>query len=205
VKFVFPGAYLPIHAALVCVLLAGCSIITMKKEKSEKAWSARQARLLQIDRFALQARVSSGGLFGIKGNLIWRQERDASDIRVAGPFGVGATTITARGRRIEIRSAKGAFTTENPEEDLQKRLGWAFPVSHLRYWVLGTPAPGSEAEYELDEGGTIASLEQDGWQLEYDEYQETDAIDLPRKFTVSNDEVKIKVVVDTWSDIPALK
>ena len=190
-------------AAALCVLLAGCSVLEMKKKQaSELAWEARRARLSQIDRFALQARVSSGGLFGVKGNLSWKQQRDDFQMRVAGPFGVGAATITGTGRQVEIRSAKGVFTTRNPEQDLHDRLGWTFPVSHLRYWALGLPAPGSDAAMELDEGGRITSLEQDDWTLEYDEYQDAGELELPRKFAVANDEVKIKVVVDEWSDLP---
>ena len=187
-----------ILAALCSALIAGCSALTMKSGNSEQAWAARRAQLLQIDRFTLQARVSSGGTLGVKGNLNWRQQGENFDMRVAGPFGVGATNIAGRGRQVEIRSAKEVFTTEDPEADIQQRLGWSFPVSHLRYWVLGTPAPGSRAEFELDQAGHIASLGQDGWELEYEEYRDADRLTLPRKFTVSNTHVHIKVVVDGW-------
>ncbi|MGQ0587745.1 MAG: lipoprotein insertase outer membrane protein LolB [Gammaproteobacteria bacterium] len=174
-------------------------------ERSEQAWTARRAQLAQIDRFTLQARVSSGGMFGVKGNLNWEQAPEAFDMRVAGPFGIGAATITGRGRLVEIKTARRSFTTQDPEGDLKARLGWTFPVSHLRYWVLGQPAPGSAAEFELDRDGRIASLEQDGWTLEFSEYQDAGALELPRKFEVANDELRLKVVVDAWSGLPALK
>ena len=174
-------------------------------EQSERSWEARRARLAQVDRFTLQARVASGGLFGIKGNLHWRQTPQAFDMRVAGPFGMGAATISGRGRDVEIRTAKRSFTTQDPEGDLKARLGWTFPVSHLRYWVLGQPAPGSPAEFELDRGGRIVTIEQDGWTLAFTEYQDAGALELPRKFEVANSELRLKVVVDTWSDLPALK
>ena len=57
---------------------------------------------------------------------------------------------------------------------------------------------------KLSEGHpNVVELEQDGWTLEYDEYQAVGGLQLPRKFEVANDEVTIKVVVDTWSDLPA--
>lgn len=170
-----------------------------KSETAEKAWAARRAKILEIERFSLQARVSSGGLFGVKGNLTWTQGKDDFDMRVAGPFGVGATTISGRGKQVEIKSGKGVFTTQDPEADLHTRLGWSFPVSHLRYWVLGSPAPGSRAEYVLDDKGRLGNLGQDGWELTYDEYQRAGGVDLPKKFTITNTEVKIKVFVDTWT------
>lgn len=189
---------------LLSLFLQGC--MTLKhSEKSSVAWEARRARLVQIDRFTLQARVSSGGLFGIKGNLHWRQAPDGFEMRVAGPFGVGAATITGRGEEVEIRTAKKTFTTRDPEGDIKSRLGWTFPVSHLRYWVLGQPAPGSRAEFGLDQAGRVVSIEQDGWTLEYGEYQRAGAMELPRKFEIANSEIRLKVIADTWSGLPALK
>jgi outer membrane lipoprotein LolB len=189
---------------LLSLFLQGCAALK-HSERSEQAWEARRAQLVQVDRFTLQARVSSGGMFGVKGNLHWRQTPEAFDMRVAGPFGIGAATITGRGRDIEIRTSKRHFVTQDPEGDLKARLGWTFPVSHLRYWVLGQPAPGSKAEFELDRGGHIVALTQDGWTLDFQEYQDAGTLELPRKFEVANDEIRLKVVVDTWSGLPALK
>jgi outer membrane lipoprotein LolB len=183
-------------------LTSGCAAMSMKSEKSRLAWEARRELLSRLDQFTLQARVSSGGVFGVKGNLHWRQQGDAFDLRVAGPFGVGAASITGRGRQVQIRTAKGTFETDNPEADLQERLGWTFPLTHLRYWVLGTPAPGSGAEVDFDRHGRLTRLEQDDWTLEVDEYQAVGTLELPRKFEVANSEVRIKVVVDAWSDLP---
>ena len=179
------------------LLLTSCSVFRMKADKSEAAWNARRALLEKIDRFSLEARVSSG--LAMRGNLTWAQQPDAFDMRVAGPFGVGAANITGRGRQIQIKTSKGTFTTDDPENDLKRRLGWSFPVSHLRWWVLGVPAPGTAPEVDFDRDGLLTTLAQDDWTVEYEEYQEAGAFELPRKFVVANDEVKIKVVVDSWN------
>ncbi len=171
----------------------------MKSDKADLAWEARRARLSQIDRFNLEARISSGGVFGVRGNLTWKQLPESFDMRVAGPFGIGAANITGRGPEIEIRTAKGSFKTSDPERDLKERLGWSFPVAHLRWWALGVPAPGTDPEMEIDDQGRLVTLEQDDWKLEYDEYQAAGGLELPRKFTVANEEVTIKVVVDSWT------
>lgn len=188
---------------MLVLALEGCSILKMRTSKSELAWEARRERLSQIDRFTLQARVSTGGLLGVKGNLHWEQLPDRFDMRVTGPFGIGAATIQGRDGEIAIRTSKKSFTTRHPERDLHDRLGWTFPVAHLRYWVLGTPAPGSRADVEVDPEGRLARLEQDGWVMEVSEYQGAGTLELPRKFEVTNDEVRIKVVIDQWDDLPA--
>jgi outer membrane lipoprotein LolB len=174
----------------------------MKSDKADKAWQARRAQLEQIDRFTMEARVSSGGIFGVRGQLLWKQTPKGFDMRVAGPFGIGAASIVGRGQQIEIRTAKRTITTDDPERDLHDRLGWTFPIAHLRYWVLGVPAPQSEAEVEYDDAGRLTSLQQDDWTMQVDEYQDAGKLELPRKFEVANDEVRIKVVVDGWSDLP---
>lgn len=196
------AAALAVYATAL-LTTTGCSLLPMKSEKSRLAWEARRELLTGIDRFSLQARVSSGGVFGVKGNLTWRQQGERFDMHVAGPFGIGAASIRGQGKQIEIRTAKRTITTDDPERDLHDRLGWTFPVTHLRYWVLGVPAPGSAAEVEHDREGRLESLAQDGWTLEVSEYQRAGGLELPRKFEVANDEVRIKVVVDSWSDLPA--
>lgn len=172
----------------------------MKSDKSTLAWEARRERLSQVDRFKLEARISSG--IAMRGTLTWNQQAENFDMRVQGPFGIGAAAITGRGRDVEIRTGKGTFRTSDPEGDLKNKLGWTFPLSHLRYWVLGVPAPGAKPELEYDRDGLLESLEQDGWTVSYNEYQEAGAFELPRKFEVTNDDVRIKVVVDTWAGLP---
>lgn len=191
--------------ATAILITTGCSLLPMKSDKSRLAWEARRELLARIDRFTLQARVSSGGVFGVKGNLSWRQQGDVFDMRVAGPFGIGAASLRGKGKQIEIRTSKRTINTEDPERELHDRLGWTFPVTHLRYWVLGVPAPGSEAAVEYDREGRLETLEQDDWTLEVSEYQQAGALELPRKFEVANEEVRIKVVIDAWSDLPDLQ
>lgn len=201
-----PQRSVPFFSSVILLILTlqGCAALKTT-DSSRVAWEARREQLVRIDRFTLQARVSSGGLFGVKGNLHWRQQPDGFDMRVAGPFGIGAATISGRGQEVTIRTSKREFTTRDPEGDLKARLGWTFPVAHLRYWVLGQPAPGSKAEFESDRAGRITALEQDGWTLAFEEYQRAGAVELPRKFEVANSELRLKVVVDTWSELPALK
>lgn len=189
-------------AALGAVLLlGGCAMLGRHSAESELAWQARQARLKPVEQFTVQARVSSG-FFGTKADLHWRQRSDGFDMRVAGPFGTGAVQISGDAQSvILVRTAKESFSTREPERLLQERLGWTFPVSRLRWWALGLPAPGSDFRVELDERGRAMVLEQDGWTLEFEEYRPAGALELPRRFELASGEVKIKAVIHHWSDL----
>lgn len=201
--FPFPlPSSLFIWAVLAASLLsASCSILGQKPgEAQTAAWDARRTQLEQITGFTVQARVSSG-LMGARGNLHWRQRPDDFQMRVSGAFGVSAMNITGNDHTVEIRTANESVRTTDPEGLLREQLGWSFPLRQLRWWVLSLPSPASEAEVELDLLGRVQSMEQDGWTLEFDEYQNTGGLDLPRKFELAGDEVTIKVVVDAWSDL----
>ena len=138
------------NAGLVtlALLLGGCANLMKSTDDSDAAWEKRQQVLEQIDRFTLNARVASGGVFGIKGNLIWNQRPDDFDMAVSGPFGIGAVSLSGTPQEVTVRSKSGTSVTPDPEAYLKERLGWTFPVEGLRYWVLGLPSPLTDAEIE---------------------------------------------------------
>lgn len=194
---------LPIYTVLLATLmLGGCATLMKPADNADRAWERRTAALEKIDRFTLKARVASGGVFGLKGNLVWRQRPDDFDMSVSGPFGIGALSLSGTPRLVTVQTKNGSYTTPDPEDYLRKNMGWTFPVEGLRYWALGLPSPLTDAQIELDELGRLLSLEQDDWQLEYSEYQQVAGLQLPRKFSASHPEVKIKVVIDEWLQLP---
>lgn len=170
---------------------------------AEDRWEARSAGLQHVDRFLMQARGAYGRVLPVKADLRWQQNADGSfELRVAGPFGIGATTVSGTLDDVIVRNSKGTYRSNDPEGWIESRMGWTLPLAGLRYWMLGLPSPYSEADIELNPQGQIINLQQDGWRLDYSEYQRAGGYDLPRKFEVANDDVRLKVVVDAWSDLP---
>lgn len=189
-------------------LLAGCattrSPLDPEKQKSaEQQWAQRRNDLSPINHFLMSSRLAYGKVLGVKADLRWQQNADGSfDMRISGPFGVGAATLTGDRQHVLVRTREGDYDTTDPEQWLSEHMGWTLPLNGLRYWVLGLPAPQSEAALELNIKGQAVVLEQDGWRLEYSEYQSKDGYELPRKFEATNPTVKLKVVVDEWSELP---
>ncbi len=188
-------------------LLAGCATTPPRNPENQKAaeqrWVQRRTDLAHVNRFLVQTRLAYGKVLGVKADLRWEQRADGRfDMRISGPFGVGAATITGNRKQVLVRTREGEYDTPDPEQWIQERMGWTLPISGLRYWVLGLPAPQSEAAVELNLEGQAVVLEQDGWHLEYSEYQAVDGYTLPRKFEATNSATKLKVVVDEWSNLP---
>jgi outer membrane lipoprotein LolB len=192
-----------IAAALCLTACAGMVRPTAPAGAPAQAlWQARRAALAQVDHFALQGRLAQTGLTGFSGELSWIQNGVRFQVHFYGPLGVGAVAIEGQPGAVTVRTKQGSDQTNAPERLMQAKLGWSLPVDGLRYWVLGLPAPGTASELTLDPDGLLRSLEQDGWRLDYLEYQTADGWCLPRRFTLSDGQRSFRVAIDQWSLAP---
>lgn len=193
-------------ASLAALLLAGCfdnvqPESTGNSEQAQRNWAARRAALQQVHLFSLQGRLAESGLVSFGGSLSWMQDGEHFQARFYGPLGVGAVAISGTPADMEVRSKDGTTRTGDPEGFMQQQFGWTVPLRGLRYWVLGLPSPGKVQALKLDEFGRILSLKQDGWELDYTEYQSLAGLELPKKFTIRDSERGFKVFVDTWVNV----
>lgn len=105
--------------------------------------------------------------------------------------GSAVSIVTSRGERLENDAAR---------TELTNRLGFDPPLDSLRYWILGVPEPGHPAQESLDpQQPRLASLQQDGWQIQYNGYMSVGGEWLPSKLTLQRQGVRLRVVVDGWN------
>ncbi len=101
-------------------------------------------------------------------NFDWSNDHHNFDIRLSGALGVGAARLSKRGSTIELTTGDGRYRAASAEDLLWQTLGWSVPVSDLRYWIKGLPAPDSPVTAsERDPAGSLLSLTQQGWQIDY--------------------------------------
>lgn len=181
----------------LALLLCGCVGMAPRPVATQ---APTQAAIEDLRQFTMQARVAATAS-GAKANLLWRQRGETFDARLSGPFGAGAVAISGDAREVEVRHGQERYVTAQPERLLHERLGWSLPVASLRWWVLGLPAPGLRAQVQADAAGRPATLDQNGWHLEYGEYQSVGSLSLPRRFSLQSAETGFRVVVDSWSDL----
>lgn len=198
-------------AALIAAL-PGCALLRPAipsqpaSTTQSAAWQERVALLSPIDRFVLQGRVASGAL-GFKADLRWKQHPDGRfEMRVAGPFGARAAELAGDMQQVRVRTGDDATTvTTDPEAWLEQALGVRLPVRGLRWWALGLPDPDVHSEVLIDPAsGRALRIVQNGWELDYAEYREADARDLPRRIEARNGDTRVLVLADTWSQLPTL-
>jgi outer membrane biogenesis lipoprotein LolB len=67
---------------------------------------------------------------------------------------------------------------------------------------VGAPRPGSPGarlvRADAAAGGHIDVLEQDGWQVRYDQYRDFDGWILPRKLELTSPDVRVRMVIRDW-------
>jgi outer membrane lipoprotein LolB len=187
-------------AAATCTLLAACRTLPVAAPAAP-AWPLRQSELQARAHFALKGRVAvATGDNGFNARLRWTQDGARSQLALEGPLGAGGVQIVSDGNDLEVLTANGAHVSSAAaREELSERLGFDPPVSSLRYWLLGVPDPAEPSTETLDEAQQrLASLEQDGWRIEYASYVAVGSEWLPSRLTLQREGVRVRLLVDGW-------
>ena len=116
---------------------------------------------------------------------VWAQEDERFAIDLTGALGIGHTVIEYDGNSAKLVSERtGEITAATPEELLLQATGWQAPISQLRYWISGRPAP-SDTNSQLDSQGRIDRSQNGDWLAQFS-YKNNDR--LPSKITVTRDD-----------------
>lgn len=191
-----------IIGVLFVVALGGCvSPPDRIGEAIGADWLERRDYLRTLDDWRMEGRIAlRAGRDGYNGTLSWEQFEDDLDFRFRGPFGFGGFRIHGDVDRLRIKTTGGdEMLLSDPQAEMEERFGWSLPVYSMRFWIVGVSDPSLEAEEDVDDGGRLIYLSQDGWDVTYDGYETHDGLVLPRKIVMESGDVRIRVVADKWS------
>jgi outer membrane lipoprotein LolB len=186
-------------SVLLLTALTGCK--TLPPAPAESApWDVRKAALQARDRFDLKGRIAVAvAQEGFNAKLRWQQRGEQSELSLDGPLGVGGVRITSNGDSLKVLNARGEqLDSEAAKQEIDSKLGFDPPIASLRYWVLGVPDPAAPADEILDDSKRLATLKQDGWQIDYTAYADVGGQSLPSKATLTREDVRVRLFVDDW-------
>ena len=174
------------------LMLSACSTAPVEPEVHYS--KIAREHLYKLERWSFDGRLAlTGKNDSWSANINWGHQPDDEKIKLSGPLGQGATVIQLTGDAVTIDRGDGhAQSSTQPEEFINQQLGMFVPVHSLRYWVIGLPEPTS-AFVE-----TATGFKQAGWLIEYKQMQPVDDQSMPRKITVTNEQVKLKLIIDQW-------
>ncbi|XGA81124.1 lipoprotein insertase outer membrane protein LolB [Halomonas sp. CH40] len=186
---------------LSLALLTGCATSTPVDDGSRQSgqWESQQASLEALETWKLAGKAGlRSPEENTSANLDWNQYPHYFRLLVSGPFGGGRTVLEGREGRFSLTNNEGRFEAESPEALMEEQLGWSLPVSAMPFWVRGLPDEEQSYQLETDELGFPSHLTQDGWTIDYRDWERTDELWLPRRLVMEYDEVRITLVINQW-------
>lgn len=194
-----------LRALLLLILLsvvAGCARLPALPEEpaDEQAWAERRVVLAALEHWQVEGRVAvMAGDEGWSASLRWEQDGEFMDFLIRGPMGTGTTRIQGDANWMVVEDSSGdRWGSRDPAAELEARTGWRVPLTKLRWWMLGLPDPGVDAQTDVDGAGRLVRLRQAGWTIHYDRYEEREGVILPGRINVESEDVRVRIVARDW-------
>lgn len=131
------------------------------------------------------------------GGIVWQRRGAQQEILLRTPLGQGVAEVRLGPSGASLTDSAGQLhEAADGEILLQQAIGVALPLSGLAYWLRGQPDPARPFTGVADGQGGWASLEQDGWRIEYGVRAATG---LPGRLVARRGAaLEIRLVVDAW-------
>lgn len=188
-------------------VFAGCTIVPVTETAPSTAASKLRAQHLQqlaaIEQFSMQGRigVQTRGK-GFSGSLQWQHNSTEDNIDLYSPLGSQVASIKKTAGQVALEDASGKrFSAVDAETLTQETLGWRLPLTGLVDWAIGRPTQSPIQNSTWNEQGLLTYLEQDGWKIEYDNYEQQGAYMLPGKIFLKSDPLNLKLLVEKWNKL----
>lgn len=189
-------------ALLLPVLLTACAPAVRIKANASllRAQRARELQLAQADHWQLQGRLGvSDGQHGGSGSFSWIQDGEQYTFVLRAPITGKSFRLSGGpdGARLDGLD-QGPLRGEDAETLMRRALGWEVPLRDLRAWVLGLRAPHVPAQLSFGENHLPALLHQDGWTVDYRQWDDTRQPPLPTRVYASKPPYKVKLSIESW-------
>lgn len=195
---------LRLFAVALPLLLAACVPQTVRLKGDAgllHAQAEREQALAHADHWMLQGRLGvSSGKDGGSGSFSWTQKGEQYEFVLRGPAISGMNFRLTGGPDGALLEGLKEGPLRGPDAAalMRKALGWEVPLRDLRAWVLGLRADSGPAELSFGENRLPSLLQQDGWTVDYREWDSTRQPPLPKKVFAGKPPYKVKLSIESW-------
>ncbi len=193
-----------ISSVLSVALLAGCALLPdpelQDASQMQARWQQHAAQLEAMDHWELRGRFGVMWSEGqLQGALTWKQQGTMFEMSLRGPFGLGAIQVQGdweTGTGV-LHDGKAEYAGQLAPL-LREHLGVALPFVELARLVRGLPPSGEATHLEYDAQARARRIEQNGWQVEYQDYSCCAEPALPGHMRFTYEELRGAVAVREW-------
>lgn len=131
--------------------------------------------------------------------VFWQQDQEEYTISLQAWLGQQLARLqTERDSVVLSRPRQPPVQAASATALLAEVFGWRLPVEGLRHWIVGQAAPLPVSGSRYDRLGRLQWLEQQGWHVDYDEYQHVTGRWLPTRLRLERPDLSVRIVVDHW-------
>ncbi|CAL7960670.1 outer membrane lipoprotein LolB [Gammaproteobacteria bacterium] len=177
------------------VFLIGCAHFQSQPIFKYIPWQERQAKMKKNKNWIINGTLSiTHNKKRDIASFTWQQNQNDYTINISGPLNLNSVKIIGTANQVEFCQSGQACIREslNP-------FGWRLPISNMRYWVLAFPAPAKIEATKFDQYGHLTAFEQQGWRINYSDFQPVNNVDLPNIITLQNKKFFIKLKIKKYS------
>lgn len=139
--------------------------------------------------------VARYGAEAFSGNIAWRHARSADELLITSALGAGVARIVRQGDSVVLTTAEPReYRAPDAEALTEEVLGFRLPLAGLADWVRGRPSTESAASAEYSPDGRLLSLQQQGWNVEYLDYQDK----RPTRLRLTYPGIELRLAVSEW-------
>lgn len=169
---------------------------------------ARETAVRALPQLAFNGRVAmSNGRDGGSGRIEWLQTGGDYRVTLSAPVTRQSWQLQGGPQGARIDGLDGG-----PREGadvgllLLEATGFEIPVAAMAAWAAGARADvavSGPAEVAFDAGGRLARVQQDGWTIDYLEWQPDPAAGaapaLPTRIDAQRGDARVRLIVDSWT------
>jgi outer membrane lipoprotein LolB len=132
--------------------------------------------------------------------LHWQQQDANYKIQLQGSLGQGNATIYGDHHYIVIEQpGKMPLYSNDATSLIKDTFGWALPINDFIFWIRGIANPEQPVEsLQYNAAGTLASLQQSQWTLNYSRYKTVDQWQLPGRIRAQQDDAQLTLIIREW-------
>jgi outer membrane lipoprotein LolB len=129
------------------------------------------------------------------GNIAWRHARSADEMLITSTMGAGVARLVREGDKVVLTTAEPReYSAADAEALTEEVLGFRVPLAGLADWVRGRPSTESPATAEYSPDGRLLSLQQQGWNIEYLDYQGA----RPSRLRLTYPGIELRLAISEW-------